>query len=351
MDRFVRDPIPLQFRRRSGSTLLRTRVKSADVELLGRLRPFSTDLPVHSVGAIRPRFPLVAIDPLVAPTNSTFSPDGSPSGGTPPIRLAGSAAAGGRTGIPFGVVVILIGAVVLLLWIPLRQRPGIGTVLNILVIGPSAELGLWLVPQQTVWWLQGLVFLGGLALLAVATGLYVGARLGPGPRDGLMTGIHARFGWPIWAVRTGIEVTVRTQTADAWTTDFANGAFQGSLRWTNTGATPYEMYQNIMDGAEIKPIGQTAAVNFGRYDNPAATAALAEYANAADDATRARSLAVLQKIMVEQVPMIPTSAGPIGAEYSTKNWVGWPSDEDPYGPPQATLPNALQIVMKLKPAA
>jgi uncharacterized membrane protein YczE len=114
------------------------------------------------------------------------------------------------TGIPFGVVVIVIGAIVLLLWIPLRQRPGIGTVLNILVIGPSAELGLWLVPQQTVWWMQGLVFTGGLALLALATGLYVGARLGPGPRDGLMTGIHARFGWPIWAVRTGIEITVLT---------------------------------------------------------------------------------------------------------------------------------------------
>lgn len=114
------------------------------------------------------------------------------------------------TGIPFGAVVVIIGAVVLLLWIPIRQKPGIGTVLNILVIGPAAELGIWLVPQQTVWWMQALVFVGGLALLAVATGLYVGARLGPGPRDGLMTGIHARFGWPIWVVRTGIEVTVLT---------------------------------------------------------------------------------------------------------------------------------------------
>lgn len=113
-----------------------------------------------------------------------------------------------QTGVPFGLVAILVGAVVLLLWIPIRQRPGIGTVLNILVIGPAAELGLWLVPQQTEPWQQGVVFAGGLALLALATGLYVGARLGPGPRDGLMTGIHARFGWPIWAVRTGIEVTV-----------------------------------------------------------------------------------------------------------------------------------------------
>lgn len=115
-----------------------------------------------------------------------------------------------QTGIPFGFVVNLVGALVLLLWIPLRQKPGVGTVLNVLLIGPSAELGLWLVPQQTVPWQQGLVFAGGLALLAVATGLYIGARLGPGPRDGLMTGLHARTGLPIWVVRTGIEVTVLT---------------------------------------------------------------------------------------------------------------------------------------------
>lgn len=113
-----------------------------------------------------------------------------------------------QTGLPFGLVVNIVGALVLLLWIPIRQKPGVGTVLNVLVIGPSAELGLWLVPQQTVPWQQGFVFAGGLALLALATGLYVGARLGPGPRDGLMTGLHARTGWPIWMVRTGIEVTV-----------------------------------------------------------------------------------------------------------------------------------------------
>lgn len=113
-----------------------------------------------------------------------------------------------QTGITFGVVVIAVGVIVLLLWIPIRQKPGVGTVLNILLIGPAADLGLAVIPQQHDWWLQGLLFAGGLVLLAVATGLYVGARLGPGPRDGLMTGIHARWGWPIWAVRTGIEVTV-----------------------------------------------------------------------------------------------------------------------------------------------
>src|SRR5690606_11329336 len=113
-----------------------------------------------------------------------------------------------QTGLPFGLVVNIVGAAVLLLWIPIRQRPGIGTVLNVLLIGPSAELALWVVPQQTVPWMQGIVFAGGLALLALATGLYVGARLGPGPRDGLMTGLHARTGRPIWVVRTAIEVAV-----------------------------------------------------------------------------------------------------------------------------------------------
>lgn len=115
-----------------------------------------------------------------------------------------------QTGTPFGLVVNLVGALVLLLWIPLRQKPGAGTLLNVLLIGPSAELGLWLVPQQTVPWQQGVVFAGGIALLAVATGMYLGARLGPGPRDGLMTGLHTRTGWPIWVVRTGIEVVVLT---------------------------------------------------------------------------------------------------------------------------------------------
>lgn len=115
-----------------------------------------------------------------------------------------------QTGLPFGLLTNLIGIGVLLFWIPLRQKPGIGTVLNVLLIGPSAQLGLWLIPQQTVPWIQALVFAGGLALLAVATGLYIGARLGPGPRDGLMTGLHKRTGWRIWIVRTLIEVTVLT---------------------------------------------------------------------------------------------------------------------------------------------
>ncbi|MGN6326671.1 membrane protein YczE [Pseudolysinimonas sp.] len=113
-----------------------------------------------------------------------------------------------RTGIPFGFVTNIVGALVLLVWIPLRQRPGIGTVLNVLLVGPSAQLGLWLIPQQHAPMLQGLMFAGGLLLLAVATGLYIGARMGPGPRDGLMTGLRQRFGWSIWVARTIVEGSV-----------------------------------------------------------------------------------------------------------------------------------------------
>lgn len=113
-----------------------------------------------------------------------------------------------RTGLSFGTITFLVSLVVLLLWIPLRQRPGVGTVVNALLMGPVVDVALAVVPVQEEWWSQGLVFAGGLLLLAVASGLYLGAGLGPGPRDGLMTGLHQRFGWRIGRVRTGIELSV-----------------------------------------------------------------------------------------------------------------------------------------------
>ena len=113
-----------------------------------------------------------------------------------------------RSALSFGLLTNVIGAVVLLLWIPIRQKPGVGTVANVLLVGPSAEVGLAVLPAPDTIALQVLLFAGGLALLAVATGLYLGARLGPGPRDGLMTGIHARWGIALWKVRTAIEVSV-----------------------------------------------------------------------------------------------------------------------------------------------
>ncbi|MHA7154871.1 membrane protein YczE [Arthrobacter sp. TMN-50] len=113
-----------------------------------------------------------------------------------------------QSGLPFGIATNIIGLLVLLLWIPIRQKPGIGTVLNVALVGPSAEVGLAILPMPTELWAQILLFAGGLTLLALATGLYIGARMGPGPRDGLMTGINRKWGWKIWKVRTVIELSV-----------------------------------------------------------------------------------------------------------------------------------------------
>jgi uncharacterized membrane protein YczE len=113
-----------------------------------------------------------------------------------------------HTGLGFGFITVLMSGVVLLFWIPIRQKPGIGTVLNALLVGPSADVGLWLIPEGLDLWLRIVLFAVGLLVLAVATGLYIGANFGPGPRDGLMTGLHRRTGQKIWVVRTGIELVV-----------------------------------------------------------------------------------------------------------------------------------------------
>lgn len=113
------------------------------------------------------------------------------------------------TGISFGWVVLLTGVPVLLLWIPLRQRPGFGTIANLVVIGFAADGTLALLAPGESISMRITYLVVGIALNGVATGMYIGARLGPGPRDGLMTGIVRR--WPrlsIRLVRTGIEVLV-----------------------------------------------------------------------------------------------------------------------------------------------
>jgi uncharacterized membrane protein YczE len=113
------------------------------------------------------------------------------------------------TGLRFGWIVNIVGAAVLLLWIPLRQRPGIGTISNVIVIGLAVDAALTVLPAAGPIYARMGFLIGGIVLNGVATGLYIGARLGPGPRDGLMTGLVARKpGRSIRLVRTGIEVTV-----------------------------------------------------------------------------------------------------------------------------------------------
>lgn len=113
-----------------------------------------------------------------------------------------------RTDLSFGSVVILTGVFVLAMWIPLRQRPGLGTISNLILIGLAADLALWLIPAAEAAPQRGLMLVSGIFLLGTGTSAYIGAGLGPGPRDGLMTGLAARTGWPIGTVRTGIELSV-----------------------------------------------------------------------------------------------------------------------------------------------
>jgi uncharacterized membrane protein YczE len=113
------------------------------------------------------------------------------------------------TGLRFGIVVIIVGVLVLLLWIPLRQRPGIGTVANAIVIGLAVDAALVVLPTPDPLAVRWMFLLGGILLNGVATGMYIGARLGSGPRDGLMTGFVARHPqYSVRLVRTVIEVTV-----------------------------------------------------------------------------------------------------------------------------------------------
>ncbi|NEC63371.1 hypothetical protein [Streptomyces sp. SID9727] len=113
-----------------------------------------------------------------------------------------------RTGISIGVVSIIIGATVLLLWIPLRQRPGLGTVSNVFAVGIAMDGTLALVPEAHGPVARAGVMVAGIVLNGAATGLYISARFGPGPRDGLMTGLHRRTGRSIRLVRTAIEIAV-----------------------------------------------------------------------------------------------------------------------------------------------
>ncbi len=113
-----------------------------------------------------------------------------------------------QLGISFGTVIILTGAAVLLLWIPIRQMPGLGTVSNVIVLGLAADATLAVLPPLESMVARSALLVGAIVLNAIATGMYIGAGFGPGPRDGLMTGLHARTGWSLRVIRTAIELSV-----------------------------------------------------------------------------------------------------------------------------------------------
>jgi peptide/nickel transport system substrate-binding protein len=150
-----------------------------------------------------------------------------------------------------------------------------------------------------------------------------------------------------------IGITAKVDKADeqAWTKNVDTGEFDAVLHWTNGGATPYDLYENIMDGAQYKPVGTPGVGgDYGRFQNADATAAIKAYTTATDDAGRTTAMNTLEQIFVTQEPIVPLMAANAGAEYSVKHWTGWPDDSNPYAPAQPTLPNALDIVLHLQPA-
>lgn len=112
-----------------------------------------------------------------------------------------------QTGLSIGAWSVTVGALLMLLWIPLRQRPGLGTLSNVVVVGVTVDLFLWLLPDTESLLVRVLMLALGVLTCAIATGCYIGARLGPGPRDGLMTGLAER-GWSVRVARTTIEIVV-----------------------------------------------------------------------------------------------------------------------------------------------
>jgi uncharacterized membrane protein YczE len=114
----------------------------------------------------------------------------------------------GHLGISIGIVTIAASVVVLLAWVPLREMPGLGTLSNAAIVGLATNLGLAILPSPHERAGRIALMAAGIAGNAVATAMYIGAGFGPGPRDGLMTGLHRRTGRPIWVVRTSIEISV-----------------------------------------------------------------------------------------------------------------------------------------------
>ncbi|MGL4256850.1 MAG: ABC transporter substrate-binding protein, partial [Microbacterium sp.] len=146
----------------------------------------------------------------------------------------------------------------------------------------------------------------------------------------------------------GIEVKVDQPDWGGWDAARQEGTFQAIIHWLEDTGNAYGLYTSTMDPKWI--VDGKAAFNFGRFDDPAVTEALNTYANAASDADREAALAVIQTAFVENVPAIPLGAHPLLGEFNTRNYVGWPSEEDQYASADPTQPAVVQILTQLQPA-
>lgn len=146
----------------------------------------------------------------------------------------------------------------------------------------------------------------------------------------------------------GIEVKVDQPDWGRWDLARQEGDFQAIIHWLEDTGNAYGLYTSTMDPKWI--VDDKAAYNFGRFDDPAVTEALGTYAAASSDEERQAAAAVLEKAFVEQVPAIPLGAHPLLGEFNTRNYVGWPSEEDTYASADPTQPGIVQILTQLEPA-
>lgn len=135
-----------------------------------------------------------------------------------------------------------------------------------------------------------------------------------------------------------------------WTNDAANGTFDAMLHWSNTGTGPYFYFDNWMDYTTSAPIGKPAAGDYGRFNNPQAQAALAQYTSSTDPSTQQSALTSLENIMSTQVPAIPLLYGAAWAEWSTKYYTGWPSPSNQYSDPGPNATEVEYVILHLTPA-
>jgi peptide/nickel transport system substrate-binding protein len=150
----------------------------------------------------------------------------------------------------------------------------------------------------------------------------------------------------------GFNVTVNgIGDPAAWAGDVANGNFDTAIHWSNQGPTPYQIYDNWLDSSLSAPIGQPAAGDAGRFKNADAQAALSQYAASGSTAGQKAAILKLEKIMTTQVPVAPLLAGADWYEYSTRDYVGWPSASNPYMNPTTNSPYLEETILHLTPAS
>jgi peptide/nickel transport system substrate-binding protein len=137
----------------------------------------------------------------------------------------------------------------------------------------------------------------------------------------------------------------------SWQNDASNGTFQAMIHWSNQGPTPYFFFDNWMDYNTSAAIGKPAAGDFGRFDSPAAQAALNQYVSSTDTATQQSALNSLENIMSTQVPAVPLLYGAAWAEWSTKNYTGWPTTSNPYSDPGPNPTEIEYVIEHLKPVS